>query len=247
MHRTCLRFSFQPSQSLLTIIVLVSALNLGMSSPTLATVNNQEIIDRIKPVAELNVVEAETKVPSQTNNLNGDALTTALFGRRIYSKTCKSCHGSGIMDAPTVGNTKSWAPHIAKGLPILVEHAIKGFKNMPPKGGNLSLSDDDIKAAVNYMVDHSLPQETKAPASTVTSGSSIFEDVCQACHGTGVMGAPKFGSAKSWAPHIAKGLPVLIEHAINGFKEMPAKGGDDSLSDDDIKAAVRYMVEHSQP
>jgi S-disulfanyl-L-cysteine oxidoreductase SoxD len=77
-------------------------------------------------------------------------------------------------------------------------------------------------------------------------GKETFEKVCKMCHGAGVGGAPKFGDKKLWAPRIAKGLPVLEEHALKGFKDkgvMPPKGGRPSLSDDDVKAAVAYMVE----
>ena len=62
-----------------------------------------------------------------------------------------------------------------------------------------------------------------------TSGKALFEQTCSACHGAGIAGAPKAGDKSAWAPHIAKGLPTLYDHALHGFTgstgTMPAKGG----------------------
>lgn len=89
-----------------------------------------------------------------------------------------------------------------------------------------------------------------ASAAVKNPGESTFKSTCVACHGAGVAGAPKFGDKAAWAPHIAKGLPTLYKHALHGFSGkagyMPAKGGNPSLSDADVKAAVRYMVAHGK-
>jgi cytochrome c5 len=67
-----------------------------------------------------------------------------------------------------------------------------------------------------------------------------------ACHAAGVAGAPKTGDKSAWTPRIAQGANVLYDHALKGFQGkagvMPAKGGNTALSDDDVKAAVDYMV-----
>lgn len=77
-------------------------------------------------------------------------------GKKIYDSTCTVCHGAGIAGAPKFGDKALWAPRIAQGVPVLYTHAIAGFTGkggvMPPKGGNLSLSDPDVKAAVDFMV-----------------------------------------------------------------------------------------------
>jgi cytochrome c5 len=66
------------------------------------------------------------------------------------------CHQTGAAGAPMVGSKADWAPRIAQGKATLYEHAIKGFQGktgtMPPKGANPALSDDDVKAAVDYLV-----------------------------------------------------------------------------------------------
>jgi cytochrome c5 len=60
------------------------------------------------------------------------------------------------------------------------------------------------------------------------------------------MSAPRLGNASDWAPRIEKGMDTLHDHAINGFNMMPAKGGRADLSDEDIMAAVDYMVSQAQ-
>jgi cytochrome c5 len=79
----------------------------------------------------------------------------AIDGARVYNKTCFVCHGSGAGGAPTLGAREDWEPRIAQGQDVLYQHAIAGFTGdkgvMPAKGANLALSDDEVKAAVDYM------------------------------------------------------------------------------------------------
>ncbi|CAN0578485.1 unnamed protein product, partial [Ectocarpus sp. 12 AP-2014] len=74
------------------------------------------------------------------------------------------------------------------------------------------------------------------------SGNEVYDAACMACHNTGAAGAPKLGDAGAWSGRVEKGLDTLVSHAINGFNAMPAKGGCGSCSDEDIEAAVEYMV-----
>ena len=71
------------------------------------------------------------------------------------------------------------------------------------------------------------------------------------CHNQGVAGAPKIGNKKAWAPRIAQGLDTLVSHALNGYSsspdtQMPARGGNESLSDAEVRMAVEYMVGQSK-
>lgn len=86
-----------------------------------------------------------------------------------------------------------------------------------------------------------------APAgSGPKSGKDVFASSCTTCHSTGLMGSPKFGSAADWGPRAAKGLETLYTHALGGFNSMPPKGTCAACSDDEIKAAVKYMVDGSK-
>jgi len=68
-----------------------------------------------------------------------------------------------------------------------------------------------------------------------------FQQVCSACHASGVNGAPKIGDHAAWGPRIAQGKETLYTHAIGGKGNMPAKGGT-NWPDDTIRKVVDYMV-----
>lgn len=70
----------------------------------------------------------------------------------------------------------------------------------------------------------------------------IVATVCSGCHASGVLGAPKMGDAGSWAKARAAGMDTMIKNAIEGKNAMPPRGGNPSLSDDQIRAAVEYML-----
>ncbi|MGQ0385178.1 MAG: c-type cytochrome [Gammaproteobacteria bacterium] len=76
-------------------------------------------------------------------------------GKSVYESACITCHGSGLAGAPKFGDKGAWSARIAAGEATLHEHAIKGFQGstgfMPAKGGRMDLSDDAVKAAVDYM------------------------------------------------------------------------------------------------
>jgi cytochrome c5 len=80
----------------------------------------------------------------------------------------------------------------------------------------------------------------------LATGQRVYEQTCAACHATGLAGAPKTGDKEAWSAHIHHGLDHMVESAINGKGAMPAKGGNASLSDDEVKAAVSYIVEQSR-
>lgn len=78
------------------------------------------------------------------------------LGETIYKSKCVACHGTGAAGSPKLDDKAAWEARIAQGNEVLTQHAIKGFKGntgyMPPKGGYMSLSDEDISLVVQYMV-----------------------------------------------------------------------------------------------
>jgi cytochrome c5 len=92
-------------------------------------------------------------------------------------------------------------------------------------------------------------QSTAAVAEN-TVGKSVYGRSCAMCHAAGVAGAPKPGDSADWAPRIAQGMETLVRHSIDGFTGskgfMPPRGGAGSLSDDEMRAAVEFMVEQSR-
>lgn len=84
--------------------------------------------------------------------------------------------------------------------------------------------------------------EEAAPAGPRT-GKEVVDAACAACHATGAAGAPKLGDEGAWADRLSKGFDTLLDHAINGFKGMPARGGNPNLSDAEMHNAVAHMVQ----
>lgn len=81
-------------------------------------------------------------------------------GKSIYGKTCAVCHAAGVAGAPKPGDKADWGPRIAQGKDTLYKHAFEGFTGskgvMPARGGVATLSDDEVKAAVDFMADQSM-------------------------------------------------------------------------------------------
>ena len=85
-----------------------------------------------------------------------EPVAATLTGPQVYNEACIACHGNGIGGAPMISDSSAWAPRIAQGMDTLRQHAIQGFTGsagyMPPKGGRLDLSDEEIYGAIEYMV-----------------------------------------------------------------------------------------------
>ena len=100
------------------------------------------------------VVAAATAAPAPTAAAAPAAAGAADAGKKLYESACVACHGAGIAGAPKFGDKAAWADRIKQGQNVLYEHAIKGFQGkngmMPPKGGSAA-SEDEVKAAVDYM------------------------------------------------------------------------------------------------
>jgi len=92
----------------------------------------------------------------------------------------------------------------------------------------------------------SAPVAATAPTAPSIDGKKVYNSACFACHATGVAGSPKFGDKDAWAPRIATGMDNLYHTALNGKGAMPPKGGNLSLKDDEVKAAVDYMVSQAK-
>ena len=84
------------------------------------------------------------------------AALTEISGLQVYNDACLLCHGAGVGGAPVLEDAEQWTARIAQGDEVLYQNAIQGYIGedgfMPPKGARMDLSDDEIRAAVDYMV-----------------------------------------------------------------------------------------------
>ena len=259
-------------KQLITVVVLAFVVPIGLavllsqlvtSGARGAREDDSAIMARIQPVGH--IVLAGPRVQ--------------LTGEQIYGQVCKTCHETGLLNAPKFGDKAAWAKVIAQGQAVAVGHAVNGYNAMPAKGGNPDFENADVERAVVFMANKA-GATWKEPAAPVTAaatataapsaapiataaaapapvavatavpaaaaakpdGKKIFESTCTVCHGAGIAGAPKFGDKAAWAPRLATGIDTLYKVALAGKGAMPAKGGNTSLSDAEVKAAVDYMA-----
>ena len=98
---------------------------------------------------------AEAAAPAAAEAPKAEA-TASIDGKSVYNKTCSMCHAAGVAGAPKPGDKENWAPRIAQGTETMYKHSIEGYTGnsgmMPARGGNPKLTDDEMKAAVDFMV-----------------------------------------------------------------------------------------------
>ena len=101
-------------------------------------------------------------------------------------------------------------------------------------------------APIGAVVIGSASTAEEPQTAAVLDGETVYNGACVACHGAGIAGAPATGDANQWSTRLSKGTETLYSNAINGIGAMPAKGGQVSLSDEAVKAAVDFIIEASQ-
>lgn len=115
---------------------------------------------RIEPLGQVYLPGEQhtSSAPVTLTAVEPQPVVTALTGPQVYNAACIACHGTGIGGSPMLGDAAAWAPRIAKGMDTLNQNALGGFTDigyMPPKGGRVDLSDQEILDAVTYMVSQS--------------------------------------------------------------------------------------------
>lgn len=220
-----------------------------LSTPEMS---KEAIAKRIKPVGQISMPEAAPAGAAAVAKVEKS-------GEEVFNAVCTACHTTGAAGAPKFGDKGAWGARIAQGYDTLVKNAINGIRGMPARGGGADLTDGEVARAMVYMANKAganfkapeAPKPAAAPAEATKTaakvdGKAVYEGLCVTCHGAGVAGAPKFGDKGAWGARIAQGKDTLYQHALQGFQgkagNMPAKGGNAALSDDEVKAAVDFMA-----
>lgn len=119
------------------------------------------ILERIAPIGNVSVA-GQDGAPAQPVAAPVEpepVQVQAKSGAEVYNMACVACHAAGIAGAPKLGDPEAWATRLAQGMDVLNDHAINGYQGaggvMPAKGGLVSLSDEEVIAAVQHMVDQS--------------------------------------------------------------------------------------------
>jgi len=143
----------------LTVVLLILA-NVLAGRHMLEGPDTGAVAERIKPVGELAIGTA----PAPRDDGGGMSVIASAnaaepSGKQVFDQSCAACHATGVAGAPRIGDKGAWKERVAQGVETLYKHAIQGYQGktgfMPPKGGNPSLSDAQVHAAVDFMVEQS--------------------------------------------------------------------------------------------
>ncbi|MEY1660801.1 c-type cytochrome [Isoalcanivorax beigongshangi] len=139
----------------LALLVFGSSATANSGSPFAASersvFSDRAIAERIKPSGTVCVEGDNCGVATVADAGNKEPRS----GEAVFNSSCTACHSTGAAGAPRMGNAGEWASHIAKGIDTLYKHSIEGFNAMPPKGLCMDCSDEELHAAVDYMVSKS--------------------------------------------------------------------------------------------
>ena len=139
--RTILVITIVIAILLIVVIWPLSMIGKG-SSETRSDTYADEVYVRILPVAKLELAKAPAAAADGQPR----------DGATVYKSVCMACHGTGVAGAPKAGDKAAWAPRIATGTAALITSVTNGKNAMPAKGGSPDLTDGEIKAAVEHLV-----------------------------------------------------------------------------------------------
>lgn len=105
--------------------------------------SEKDIEARIQPIGKVHIAGAKAAITSSGPRAGSD----------IYAKACVACHSVGVLNAPKLQNVADWAPRMEQGFDTVWQNAINGIGGMPPMGTCSDCSNDEIKAAIEYMIE----------------------------------------------------------------------------------------------
>lgn len=185
------------------------------------------------------------------------------IGKHAYAQNCARCHGIEAVSGGIAPDLREKLPLGDEGDEIFKERMVNGaIRNgvtyMPKFDGVVkqeglwairswleSVSvDAPAKAAAPAATTAAAPAASAAPVTPAVArtGEQVFNTVCTACHTAGILNAPKIDDKAAWEPRAAKGLSGLLASSTTGLNQMPAKGGDPSLTEQELSEAITYML-----
>ncbi|MEX0709382.1 MAG: c-type cytochrome [Woeseia sp.] len=119
----------------------------------------EAVAARLKPFGQVYMPDDDisaAEMQAAASRPAAEPVATTLTGPQVYNEACIACHGNGIAGAPMLTDAAGWEARLAQGTDTLYDHAINGYQGqagyMPPKGGRMDLSDEEIRGSVDYMV-----------------------------------------------------------------------------------------------
>lgn len=129
---------------------------------------------------------------------------------------------------------------------VLLALAVPAIAEPVPPGGDAQIRERLTPFGSVCRTGEDCGAATAAAGGAALTGDAVYNQFCFVCHATGVSEAPLFANADAWAPRIAKGMDTLMASTLNGIGAMPPRGTCMNCSDEELQAAVNYMVEQAQ-
>lgn len=176
-----------------------------------------------------------------------------LVGKTLYETYCFMCHDRGLGNAPRPAEKADWDKLLPLGEDTLFKAVIDGPSHMYPKGISPVWSEWELRSMIRYMMNTVADAESQKQINTASAadkehhlqllhGRKLYEQTCFKCHDYGDLGAPQLGSLETWAGRKDKGLDALARSVIDGKGHMYAHGGSNSLSINEFKSMITYML-----
>lgn len=248
--------------------LVTTGIDAGKDNPALT---DAAIAQRLKPIGQVEVIDPSAPKVEKSGKETVEAVcgachTAGLLGapkigdKAAWSKLIREGHDSltkaaikGIRQMPARGGNPDLSDfEIGRAIAYMANQAGANFKEPEAKPAPAAKS-ATVPAATPTATDATQIVAVPAPAAPAAAvvapdkagpnkGKAIYESACVVCHGAGVAGAPKAGDKTAWAPRLETGMNALYANALKGKGAMPPKGGNPSLADADVKAAVDYLA-----
>ncbi|WP_228287829.1 c-type cytochrome [Thiothrix subterranea] len=198
-----------------TVAVLVSNL--------FTTIDKNSIKGEIDTTAQVAVADANLAPIGKVNAVDKSIVKVARSGEAVYTAVCTSCHAAGVLGAPKIDDKAAWDPRVAQGLDGLMKNAVNGINNMPARGGDPSITDEELTNAIIYMTDkagHDLSAQAKpaagaAPAAAVAAAPAAEAAPVQAAAPAAEAAPVQAAAPAAEAAPVQAAAPVA---AIDGEK-----------------------------
>lgn len=146
------------------ILLLGDLVGEGLGAQAEEGAAQSAIVERIRPIGEVALIGDPTLAAAPSDGATAPppaAVSSTLSGTELYDQLCALCHAAGVGGAPLLTDLASWQPRIEQGAEVLRDHVINGYQGsagvMPAKGGRTDLSDAEVLAAMQYMLDQVSP------------------------------------------------------------------------------------------
>jgi cytochrome c5 len=220
--------------------LMVASSLLALSQPVLAE-DEMEIIDRIRPVGKVKI------------SADRDVALVESLNKKVAEEPVETAAVVEVKEAviEVVDQAAEATKEVVEQAAVAADSAIAAVNETTEAVVDKAAeSAEKVELVAAEVVEKAEQVAAEAVAAisaqpVVASnelGLQVFNKTCFACHGTGIPGFPKVGDKAVWAPRIAQGKAVLVDHVINGFNAMPARGGNPDLTDAEVEAAVDYLI-----